>query len=391
MSHKNQKNQHSPDSASPLVQMVLDGLRQDLVARRDDRKLPSERAIGDRFGVSRTIVRRAIDLLNQEGLVLSVSGCRKTVAALPRQLGASGRPGHLGIWLWPYMDDFVVTTIMRGIQRAAMKADVRLVIGTVSGPSWEDVIASERLFIQQLIQDPDALGGIIWLLGGESSLPDLQAARNQGLEFVFVDRLPPTGFEANFVGTDNVASAYQATRHLLELGHRRVPCLTNRDSAHTVEERIQGYRQALEEIGLEPIVEALESESRAPREVLEGMLRGPQPPTAFFCINDSVALSTVSELKQMAISIPDEISIVGFDGLLRWTPDANSLTSAQQDFYRIGETAMQRLLNLAETPHRPLAYRQVLFEAPLRVLSTTAAPKRAPLLGLTGTRSEVNL
>jgi LacI family transcriptional regulator len=369
-------------SISPLVEVVRDGLRKDILQAvpGEDYVIPSEREIGSRFGVSRTIVRGALQELAREGLMRVHSRCRPVAVPPPTRPTIRGKARHIGVWLWPFTDHFIVTALMRGIHRSVMNTDFRLVVGTAGGPNWEDVLASESAFLDALVKDEEAAGAIMWLLGDTISLPALNAARARGIEFVFVDRLPPAGFDADFVGTDNTVSARSAVNHLLDEGHRNIACYRNLDTANTVDERVSGYCRALEDLQLSPqIVQhdaSYASESQACRATLERLLRQKDRPTAIFAINDSLALLILACLQEMKISVPEDISIVGFDGVLQWIPGGGSLTSACQDFSRIGELAMERLLGRIRGEASPNTHRHVLLEAPLRIQSSTRRPGR---------------
>jgi len=369
-------------SISPLVEVVRDGLRKEILQAvpGEEYVIPSEREIGLRFGVSRTIVRGALQELAREGLMRVHSRCRPVAVPPPGRPASRAKARHIGVWLWPFTEHFIVTALMRGIHRSVMNTDFRLVVGTAAGPVWEDVLASEAAFIDSMVEDEDTAGAIMWLLGDSLSLPSLQAARDRGIEFVFVDRLPPAGFDADFVGTDNMVSARSAVSHLLEEGHRNIVCYRNLDTANTVDERVTGYCRALEQYHLRPTIvhhdATFASESVACRVTLERLLSQKQRPTAIFAINDSLALLILSCLQEMNVSVPEEISVVGFDGILQWVPGGGSLTSACQDFSRIGELATDRLLSRIRGNASPNIHRHVLLEAPLRIQSSTCRPGR---------------
>jgi LacI family transcriptional regulator len=313
------------------------------------------------------------------------SRCRPVAVPPPLPTATRTKARHIGVWLWPFSEHFIVTALMRGIHRSVMNTDFRLVVGTAAGPNWDDVLASESAFLDSLVEDEEAAGAIIWLLGDTLTLPSLNSARAHGIEFVFVDRLPPAGFEADFVGTDNLVSARSAVNHLLAEGHRNIACYRNLDTANTVEERVSGYCRALEEYQLTPqIVQhdaAYESESQACRVTLERLLHQKDRPTAIFAINDSLALLILACLQEMKVSVPDDISVVGFDGILQWIPGGGSLTSACQDFSRIGELAMDRLISRIRGEAAPNTHRHVLLEAPLRIQSSTRRPGRTTSRG----------
>src|SRR5947209_19777574 len=103
---------------SPLVLAVARSLRSQVASGILPVRsaLPSERSIADSNSVSRTVVRDAIALLASEGLVIARDRCRPVVADIstaPRQ--APGR--HVGIWMWPLAEDYLASSIFRGIQR----------------------------------------------------------------------------------------------------------------------------------------------------------------------------------------------------------------------------------------------------------------------------------
>lgn len=341
--------------------------------------LPSERTLAERHSVSRTVVREAVQTLAAEGLLIQSERCRPVVAGT----GRSRRAGiHVGVWLWPHADDVFASSIVRGIQRAAGGTDARLVLGTGPHSSWDDDIAAEARFIRDL-GESGASGAILWYLGGARNLDALREARAHGVEFVFVDRRPPTEFEADFVGTENVGATRRAVAHLVSLGHRRIAYVGNLDTASTVADRLRGFRRGMEEAGLEPGPELRlspepgESESAAADRLARELLA--LSPTAAFVVNDTVALGLIEALRTLGIRIPDDLSIVGFDGLLHWLPGGGPLTTARQDFATLGELAGEALFARLD-PESPATYRHVLLDAPLSLGGSTATPRTASRL-----------
>ena len=224
-------------SVSPLAEIVRRNLRRAILdgILPAGKPLVSERALADRHSVSRTVVREAVGALAAEGLLLQSDRCRPVVAHRPSRRERSGA-AHIGVWLWPHAEDVFAAAIVRGIQRAIRGTDARLILGAAPHASWEDDVATEARFLRNLRED-GANGAIVWYLGGKKNLPELRESRDAGIEFVFVDRQPPLGFEADFVGTENVGSARRATNHLIEGGHRRIAFVGNLETASAVTER----------------------------------------------------------------------------------------------------------------------------------------------------------
>jgi LacI family transcriptional regulator len=342
-------------------------------------RLPPERDIAERFEVSRLVVRDAIAILEKEHLVETKPRCRPVVVQPEVQKRRQRvRGGKIGVWLWPYTNDYAVSLLFRGVQFATQESEYRLVTGSAAHGAWDSTVRSEAAFLSNLAQDPECVGAVIWYLGGEANLPHLNRLRERGLPIVFIDRKPPAGFPADHVGTDNFGSATRVVDSLTRMGHHRIACLTNSDWVSTVHERVRGYRRALTSAGI-PVEEDLivqwtngddENDNEGMVRVLRGLLERENPPTAIFAINDTLALAALDTLREMGVSVPDDISVAGFDGLLRWVPGGGQLTSALQDFGRMGELAAELLLERIQE-NDVTTFRHVLLDAPTSLRGST--------------------
>ncbi|MBC8103636.1 MAG: GntR family transcriptional regulator, partial [Cytophagales bacterium] len=241
---------------SPSVQHVVAVIGQKIRSGeyKGGQWLPSERLLAEEFTVSRIIIREAVKRIEDSGLIVRSAHCRPVVR--------SGDPGgtrtplprrrNIALLIWPYRSWPGSTLIVQGIQQAVNQDDFRLVLETASGETSEEIHTSEARFLERLCQDQDIEGLILWHLGGTQNQAALQSVRDAGVSLVFIDRLPPSGFDADYVGVDNVRAAEQAVRHLLSLGHQRIAHITNLDHASTVMERRLGYEQALRRAGIAP-------------------------------------------------------------------------------------------------------------------------------------------
>jgi len=338
--------------------------------------LPSERALAERYGVSRALVREAVGLLNAQGVIHSEPNCRPIVRSKPIRAGR-----HIGVWLWPQAEDYMSSSTFRGIQRGVSGSDLKLVVAPTPDGPWEAVVDAERRFLEEIAEDELAAGVIIWYIGGEKNLDALLAVRATGLPIIFVDRRSPEGIETDFVGTDNLRSAHRGVNHLIQLGHRRIACVTNSDRASSVAERIEGYRRALGEARIEAdpqcLIELDPGEGMWPaysEQTIDRLMAMDERPTAVFVINDVMALYLLEAAKTRGIRVPEDLSILGFDGVLDWVPGGGPVTTLVQDFSRMGEIAVDLLLERFDRPHSPI-YRHVLIDAPLSLRGSTAPPQ----------------
>ena len=363
--------------ANSIASTLASEIRSGKLAIGD--RLPPERDIAERFSVSRLVVREAIGLLERDHLVHTKPRCRPVVVQPEvHRRRTKVRGGKIGVWLWPYTNDYAASLIFRGVQFATQHSDYRIFTGSATHGTWDAVLRSEATFLSNLADDPECVGAVVWYLGGEANLPQLRRLRERGLPIVFLDRKPPAGIEGDHVGSDNVGAASRLVSQLAQLGHRRIGCLTNMDWVSSVQERVRGYRRSLEASGLDVDDELLvrwgtqegETETESMIRTLRTLLDLPNPPTALFAINDSLALAAVDALREMGLSVPDDLSVAGFDGLLRWVPGGGHLTTAVQDFSRIGELAAELLLERLRDGE-PSTFRHVLLDAPTSLRGST--------------------
>jgi LacI family transcriptional regulator len=289
----------------------------------------------------------------------------------------------LALWLIHRPTDAETPSLLYGIQHALDPNNYRLLIENPTADTWEAVKQAEERFLDRLTEDQDIAGALIWYIGGVQNLPALKRVRARRIPLVFLDRLPPKGFEADHVGIDNVASAEHAVRHLIQRGHRNIAHLSNVDAASTVAARLEGYRRALDSARIpfrpELVAQAtgsdVEVNARCPA-LVEALLGVPDPPTALFVVNDRLALMMIEALRAAGRRVPDDMAVVGFDGIERWTPGPSFLTTINQPFERMGARAVDLLLHRIHSGFGT-AFRHVLLEAPLSIHGSTVPARRA--------------
>lgn len=178
------------------------------------------------------------------------------------------------------------------------------------------------------------------------------------------------------VAPDDLLAGYNVTRHLLELGHRRIAFLSGKLFAPWARERLEGYRRALREAGLElddrlvfNAGSTIEDGAKAGLQLLhEGC-----PVTAIQSVNDLVAIGCAETLLGQGLRIPQDVSIGGFGNILASEHFRVPLTTVSQPKYRLGVAAvntMHRLLRRDHTESRRLPAELVVRQ------STGAAPPK---------------
>jgi len=177
----------------------------------------------------------------------------------------------------------------------------------ILGSSAEDVVREQRIVTDLLEGHVDGL--IVVPTGGDHSY--LEPQRRLGVHVVFVDR-PASGIEADAVVLDNVGGARAATRHLLDLGHERIGFVGDSEILSTAQERLAGYRQALDEARVEfdlGLVRFGATRTELAEIVARQLLASDDPPTAILAENNRSCIGVIRALS--AIGRP--VGVVGFD------------------------------------------------------------------------------
>ncbi len=371
---------------SPSVRHITDVIEARIRSGKypHGRWLPSEREIADEFGVSRIVIKSVVNELDNRALVIRSARCRPVVrnaadVDVPTEfILPETRRSSIGLWIWPNPRQPGIATIVQGITRTLDPDAFRMIIASPHVTDWVSAARSESQFLLRMAQDRDIVGIILWYLGGETNLPALVTLREAHIPLVFIDRRPPAGFSADYVGVDNIHSAEEVVKHLVAQGHRSIAHISNFDTASTVYERLTGYRRALKASGLpyrpELVQHAPDPTDGDPSEgcaaLLDILLGLPDPPTALFAVNDYIALRLKAAIQVRGLTVPGDIALAGFDGIERWLPGRSFLTTANQPFERIGARAVDALLKHLTLGSEALA-EHILLEAPLSISSST--------------------
>lgn len=162
-----------------------------------------------------------------------------------------------------------------------------------------------------------------------------------GIPIVVLDHSNQAGLFS--VTIDDYLGAKKATRHLIEAGHKKLLHICGPDGWYESEARIRGFNDACGEAGINPLpVVAGSWESETGYKKAKEVERSGA--TAVFCANDQLAIGLIRGLHEINISVPEDISIVGYDDLPESSYLTPSLTTVRQDFETLGKRLMSLLL-----------------------------------------------
>jgi DNA-binding LacI/PurR family transcriptional regulator len=192
------------------------------------------------------------------------------------------------------------------------------------------------------------------------------------IPIVLLNNQHPSEF-VHSVSIDNVAGAYDATEHLIQLGHHRIAYVGDHSGLHSDAERFAGYEKALLEAGLPISSELIVRGDGKPGggiQAVNTFLELPERPTAIFCYYDMTALGVFRTAVNCGLKVPDDLSIVGFDDLYFTSFLDPPLTTVHQPKREMGARAMELLLALLRGEE---AERTVTIKGKLVVRKSTAA------------------
>ena len=291
-------------------------------------------------GVSKSTVSRVLD----ERLPRSESDTAKRVRQVAADLGyvrdvsaASLRLGKtmtIGV-IVPRLTDTVMAMLYEALAHACFRSGQFAIVATANEEPEADRKAAETL----LRRGVDGL--VLATARSGDDFPEQLIAR--GVPVVLA--LRTDGRSLSSVGDDNLGG-YLATRHLLDLGHRRIGLIAGPAFASSSRGRVEGYRQAMAEakVDVDPawMVEStfgIDSGAEA-AEVL--MALSPRP-TAVFAVNDNTAIGALSTIEKLGLSVPGDISLVGYNDIPIVSRLPTPMTSVRVPFDQIAAAALDLL------------------------------------------------
>jgi LacI family xylobiose transport system transcriptional regulator len=200
------------------------------------------------------------------------------------------------------------------------------------------------------------------------------ATRN--IPFVVLDPAGEPDSDVSSVGSGNWAGGLAATRHLIELGHRRIAMINGPQEMLCSRARLSGYRSALDEAGIPFDPTIIDSGTFHYEDgVVAGtkLLTMENRPTAIFAGNDLQAFGVYEAARLLGLTVPDDISVVGYDDVPSASWVGPGLTTVRQPLIEMAEQATRLVLSMRDDPHPKLV--RLDLATSLVVRASTAPPR----------------
>ena len=338
---------------------------------------PTVRDVADESGVSLATVSLVLNGKSGVG-----DDTRRRVLIAMERLGYQRRGQRLVIGLLierlpvPAFSDPTVGVMIQGVETEAGHRGYHLLLGSIEpGATALPTMMTER-----------QVGGVIVLGGGDISDAYIRMLATADMHVVLADNVVD-GLAVPCVLGDNEAGAYLATRHLLDLGHRRIALLEGPRKYKPLSQRRAGYLRAFDDADLPPdpllMIKPLSAGPRKGYRQAKALLALPasQWPTAIFAISDKTAFGALEALKDAGLSVPDDVALVGFDDNADSAHLVPALTTVRLPTHAIGAVAVQRLVELIEgtdrVPSKTVLYTELVVRQSSGAAREVASGKEA--------------
>lgn len=251
----------------------------------------------------------------------------------------NSRSNTIGIII-PEIVHYFFSSVISGIEDVASQKGYTVII-CQSNESFAREVSNSKALLSHRVD-----GILISISKETNSFDHFVNLQEGGIPLVFFDRIAPE-IDADQIITDDIDASYNATRHLIETGCKRIAHFAGPQGLVIGRDRLQGYLNALTEAGL-PIDNRLIIEAdtfEKARNAVGQMLDVGNVPDGIFAVNDMTAIGAMQTIQKRGYKIPDQISIVGFsDGYLSGITDPH-LSSVDQHGYEMGTTAAEMLFH----------------------------------------------
>jgi LacI family transcriptional regulator, purine nucleotide synthesis repressor len=232
------------------------------------------------------------------------------------------------------------SALIEGIERECRAEGYEMIISHVI--SGEDDIED----IYQIVKQ-DQVAGVL-LLATEMEEADLEPFKNLSVPSVILDSYFKNA-DFDYLLINNTKGTHQAVMYLVEKGHVKIGCLGSSKPINNFKFRYEEYTRTLSESNLSKDTDfelflepTLEGAYRDMKKILEA--GGRKLPTAYFAFNDIIALGAIRAMKEHGISVPEQVSVVGFDDMPFAEISSPRLTTVRVHKQYIGKMAVRRLL-----------------------------------------------
>ncbi|MFC4601767.1 LacI family DNA-binding transcriptional regulator [Cohnella hongkongensis] len=242
----------------------------------------------------------------------------------------------IGIFLTTGLAHPFFTRILAGMEQALQKRGYDLIY--LAQMSW-----SKEYSLVRHCQSRNVEGVVVF--GFDQGGADFGELIESRIPAVFIDLDIREG-RAGYISSDNLEAAERAVAYLAGLNHRKISYLSGNEYSYANRQRLAGYRAGLAGAGLawrEEYVTKGDYTRETGYQAMQELLALPEPPTAVVCCSDMSAIGAIDAIRDAGLSVPKEVSVIGFDDIELAGYVRPALTTVRQDMMTIGRRAIELL------------------------------------------------
>jgi DNA-binding LacI/PurR family transcriptional regulator len=343
--------------------------------------LPAERTLAARYDVDRPSVRNALVRLAREGYITQERNKRPWVNATrpyhapPPLARTSIRPQKIAAIISQNPHYPACSAILEGINTRlrSIKPAPRVMVVDTYGSQIDHRKAAEAAALDMVLEE-NISTVILWHQAAKENEAAIRRCQEHGIDIVLLDR-NVMDFCCDFVGVDNEMGVEQAMDYLFSLGHRKIAYASSTEHSIPVQDRERAYREywASQSMELNPewVFKLAYSAQPDVSQALDQWLAMEDRPTAIFALNDIVAHQLIVDLERRSLRVPDDISVVGFDDLERFSPRPALLTTIHQPFSLMGRRAIDLVYTRAAWGCENRSVKRQVYLSPSLVVRST--------------------
>jgi GntR family transcriptional regulator of arabinose operon len=327
-----------------LKQEILSWLQAGRLKLGD--QMPSENEIADQFRMSRQTVRQTFGVLEQEGWLHRIQG-KGTFVTSPLERQAQ-EVQTIGV-ITTYISDYIFPLIVRGAEAVLRSRGYRLLLSSTDNDKDK-----ERECLQLLMSEP--LSGLIIeptkSVEGNPNLNFFLSLDYRNVPYIMINERYAE-MECPCIKVDDELGGFLAAEHLIQLGHRHIAGFFKMDDLQGVN-RLKGFIRAHREYQVPLLPDSVihyttEEKRTKPYEHAVAMLsQKADRPTSLVCYNDELAVQLLEAARQTGMSVPQDVSIVGFDDSSLATATEVKLTTLTHPKTVLGTQAAELLIDRIE-------------------------------------------
>lgn len=309
-------------------------------------KLPSITELQQMLNVSAGPIRQALKSMEVKNLISIRQGQGSFVNDVRN---ANAKERLIGFICPKSEDDEMSFGWIKGIQSGLAAKGYSMVYAE------SDVLPSREIREIERLKALEVKGFIICPSGSPLTVDIMKNLHSSGCSVVFIDRTIP-GLGVSSVCSDNERGMQELVEHLIHQGHRNIGIAyeAREEATTSVQERLEGYRVALQDAGLQinqELIYALGGHEVAwVEDVMNKITKNDVRPSVVIGACDHIALALLRKTRERGLKVPDDLAIAGFDDLSFASFDELSITTVKQHFYLMGELAAQTLIREIENP-----------------------------------------